>query len=54
MMRFVYIMRLISISKKKLHLTINEKKSGIYPVLDRIFLGYKFYKYNGKYEGEKI
>lgn len=39
--------------KEKLHLTINEKKSGIYPVLDRIFLGYKFYKYNGKYEEKK-
>lgn len=39
--------------KEKLHLTINEKKSGIYSVLDRIFLGYKFYKYNGKYEAKK-
>jgi group II intron reverse transcriptase/maturase len=39
--------------KEKLHLTINEKKSGIYPVLDRILLGYKFYKYNGKYEEKK-
>ena len=39
--------------EKTLQLTINEKKSGIYPVLDRIFLGYKFYKYNGKYEAKK-
>ena len=36
-----------------LNLTINAKKSGVYPVMDRIFLGYTFYKYNGRYEAKK-
>ena len=39
--------------KENLKLVINEKKSGIYSVMDRIYLGYKFYKYNGKYEAKK-
>lgn len=39
--------------KENLQLAINEKKSGVYPVMDRIYLGYKFYKYNGKYEAKK-
>lgn len=39
--------------KENLQLAINEKKSGIYTVIDRIYLGYKFYKYNGKYEAKK-
>lgn len=36
-----------------LNLKINEKKSGVYPVLERIFLGYQFYKYAGQYEARK-
>lgn len=32
---------------------INEKKSGVYPAIDRILLGYEIYKYKGQYEIKK-
>lgn len=40
--------------KNELHLDLNSQKSGVFPALDRIYLGYRFFSFpNGKIEMRK-
>lgn len=40
--------------EEKLHLSINEQKSGVFPAIDRLYLGYRFYRFpDGKIEIKK-
>lgn len=44
---FIHISSLL---KDEYHLSINEKKSGVYPAMEHMLLGYDFYRYNNKIE----
>jgi len=40
--------------ESELHLNVNKQKSGVFPAIDRVFLGYRFYLFpNGKIEIKK-